>query len=462
MNKVFSKLKEKQQAAQARLGPFWWHSAVMFVASRMSDVLHIVVGLFLVPLYVPEEQLGAVLPLLQLGAFFGVPLKAAAKTTARYVTGFRVSEEIGRIRTILRDLVVLSLLVSGAGAVLILAGQSFFAARLRFDGHMVPVLVGGIIVVSCWRPVLNLANQGLGHYYRITGAVLVAGIVRIILALMLIPLFALEGYLAMQLFGGLIVCMFLLHGFGAYFKPEVQAVSNRELLREVWGYFLPMLLLTGIMAFQALMEPWIIRHRLPEVESAAYYVASRFGMIPAYIGGALVHFLFPMVSEKHDRAESTSSLQYQVYGTVFCVGIIVTTLFFFSGEWLLNIFSGWRGYVEYSGLLWQTSLIAVGKSIILLYTLHEAACRRFGFLWVLVPVILLEIGGLYSLMGWTFFRGILPSELWQAVDALIVRDISFIIGFMIIARAIVITGILVRTLVPARSESAVSTIGNRK
>lgn len=460
MNKVFSRLKEKQQAVQTRLGPFWWHSAAMFLASRISDFMHIAVGLFLVPLYIPEEQLGAVLPLLQLGSFFGVPLAAAAQTTARYITGFRVSEEAGRIRTILRDLMLLSLIVSAVGLLVVIVGQSFFSVRLRFEGYVVPLLVGGIIVVACWRPVLDLANQGLGHYYRITGSVLLTGLSKLVLALLLIPLFALEGYLAMQLLVGVFVCIFLLHGFIPYFKSEVTSVSNRQLIREVGQYFLPILVLGVIMSFQSLMEPWIIRQRLPEVESAAYYVASRFGMIPAYLGGALATFLFPMVSEKHDREEPTSRLQFQVFGLVLGSGIIVTAFFYLSGEWLLHQFSGWRGYTKYSGLLWQTSLIAVMQSIISLYILHESACRRFGFLWVLIPVVLLGIGGLYSLMGWTFFRGVLPFELWQTVDAMIVREISFIIGFMLLARAIVIAGILVMMLVSARSKSAINSIGN--
>lgn len=430
-----------------RMGKFWWHSAVLFCASRLGDAANIIIGLFLVPMFVPEDQLGAVIPLLQLGAFVSVPVTAAAQTTARYLTEFRVAGEFGRIRSILKDLIILSFLLAIIGVIVLVVGRPFFIARLRFEGVFIPFLVSGIVIVSCWRPVLALVNQGLGNYYLISVSVMVAGLSRIVLASLLIPFFALQGYLAMQLVSGLIVCIFLMSAFRVYFVPEVMVVSNRALLSKISKYFLPMLFTTAIVAFQALLEPWIIRHRLPAMESAAYYIGSRFGMIPTYIGGSFGFFLFPMASEIHDKTQSTRRLQLQSIGAMLGVGFFLTGFFFFFGELLLNQFESWRTYTKYSDLLWLTSLIAVGQSIISIYIVHEAACRRFGFLWVLVPVILLEVVGLYCLMGWTFFQDIIPSGIWLTVDGFVVQDISFVILFMLLARGMIITIFLLKEII---------------
>lgn len=432
------------RALQSRLGPFWWHSAIMFGVSRIGDVLHVIIGVFLVPMYVAADQLGAVLPLISLGAFFSVPLRAAAKTTARYITEFRVAEEKGRIRNILRDLMALSALVSLTGILVIWIGHPFFAARLHFEGRAIPLLLTGLIILSCWKPILSLTNQGLGEYYRITAAVLVRAFSRIVLAVILLPLWGLEGYLAMQLLTGVAVSLFLIRGFRQYFRPAVHAVSNRELLAKVNRYFMPMLLMTAILAFKALMEPWIIRHRLPMEESAAYYLTSRFGMIPTILTGALSTFLFPMASERHDRGQATGGLRIQALGGVLAVGLLVTFVLALIGPWLLNLFPAWREYVPYSRLLWKTALLTLGSSLISIYTLHETACRRFGFLWILVPVILIEIGALYSLMGWSFYRDLLPAPLWQDVNNLIRRDIDFVVHFMLAARVVMIGLLLVK------------------
>lgn len=437
-------LSDRMKVLQARLGPFWWHSALMFGASRIGDVLHMAVGLFLVPLYVPEEQLGAVLPLLSLGAFFSVPLTAAARTTARYVTGFRVAGERGRIRSILRDLMLVSLVVSLLGVLTVVGWQSFFAARLKFEGRAVPLLVGGLIALSCWQPTLNLANQGLGLYYRITVSIMVMAAARLALALILLRLWGLEGYLALQLLVGLIVALFLARGVRECFKPEVVSVSNRALFKTVWRYFVPMLLMSGLFAFQAVMEPWIIRHRLPTEESAAYYLASRFGMIPAYLSGALLTFLFPMASERHDRGESSRKLQVQALAALGAVGLAIVVGLAVFGARLLNAFPAWRPYMPYASLLWQTALISLGTSLISVYALHETACRRFGFLWIVTPVVLLEVGGLYSLMGWSFFQPFLSPSVWDSVNEWVRRDISFIVTAMLAARGAILLWMLPR------------------
>ncbi len=437
-HKAMPESLDRLRRLQTRLGPYWWHSALMFGAARLGDVLHIVVGLFLVPLYVSEDKLGAVLPLVSLGAFFAVPLSAAARTTSRYVTEFRVAGERGRIRAILRDLMILAALVSCGGLLLVMAGQSFIAARLKFEGRAIPLLVGGLIAMACWQPVLNLANQGLGHYYRITVSVMVRAASRLALALILLRLWGLEGYLALQILSGLIVAAFLLRGFREYFATDVVPVSNRALFQKVGRYFLAVLLVSGLFSLQAMMEPWIIRQRLPLEQSAAYYVASRFGMIPAYLAGAMTAFLFPMASERHDRGESAQGLQLQSLFVVMAVGLLVAAGLALFGAPLLDVYPPWRPHIPYVSLLWKTALVATGSSVILLYALSEMACRRFGFLWILAPVILLEIGGLYSLMGWTFYRDLLPAPLWESVNAFTRRDIGFIVSFMLGARGMVL------------------------
>ena len=48
--------------SKKKLGPLWWYSLIIFCAQRLSDVLNILAGLWLVPKYVPEAELGAVQP----------------------------------------------------------------------------------------------------------------------------------------------------------------------------------------------------------------------------------------------------------------------------------------------------------------------------------------------------------------------------------------------------------------
>ena len=58
----------------ARLGDFWWYSLLLFAALRCGDLINAFVGLWLVPKYVPPEELGAVLPLMSFSTFIGFPM----------------------------------------------------------------------------------------------------------------------------------------------------------------------------------------------------------------------------------------------------------------------------------------------------------------------------------------------------------------------------------------------------
>ena len=59
---------------KSRLGELWWYTLILFCVQRLGDVINVFVGLWLVPRYVPQEELGAVLPLLQVGGTLGLPL----------------------------------------------------------------------------------------------------------------------------------------------------------------------------------------------------------------------------------------------------------------------------------------------------------------------------------------------------------------------------------------------------
>jgi hypothetical protein len=57
-----------------RIGDLWWFSIMMFFALRCGDLINAFVGLWLVPIYVGTEELGAVLPLTQFATSVGTPM----------------------------------------------------------------------------------------------------------------------------------------------------------------------------------------------------------------------------------------------------------------------------------------------------------------------------------------------------------------------------------------------------
>ena len=59
---MISVMKSILHRIHERCGDLWWYAMLLFVAQRFGDVRNMFVGMWLVPKYVPQEELGAVLP----------------------------------------------------------------------------------------------------------------------------------------------------------------------------------------------------------------------------------------------------------------------------------------------------------------------------------------------------------------------------------------------------------------
>lgn len=63
---MVSVMKSILHRIHERCGDLWWYAILLFVAQRFDNVINMFVGMWLVPKYVPQEELGAVLPLMSI------------------------------------------------------------------------------------------------------------------------------------------------------------------------------------------------------------------------------------------------------------------------------------------------------------------------------------------------------------------------------------------------------------
>jgi len=403
--------------------------------SRLGDVVNLYVGMLLVPAVVSQERLGAILPLLTLAPLVAVPLSVVVQTALKYLNVFHVRGEHGKVKAILHDLGILTTILSALVFVFLWCGRGFILKRLKVDhAHILWLVAASGIARSCWMPVARKTSEGLRKFYSLIVSNVLGPVARLACILLLLRRFQLSGYLAANVASSLAVVLFLAWGIRRYWDTRTVRESYRSHWPEMLRYLLPIAVLTLSSTLQLAAEPWIIRQRLPTVDSAGYYVAAMFGMIPRYLSAAIVPFFFPLVSERFERGESTHRMHTQVLGAVLCVGGVVSLFLFFSAGWLLSLHSAWRPYALHAPFLWKVGAITTLTSFTNCHVLHENACRRFTYLWYYVPIVILEIGSLYGLMGWPVFRPWLPEGVWLFVNGLIVRDLQFIVSFMLGAR----------------------------
>ena len=170
----------------------------------------------------------------------------------------------------------------------------------------------------------------------------------------------------------------------------------------------------------------VYRQRLPEVESAAYYMLSRFAEISGYVGSAMSLVLFPMASEAHDQgAENDKPLRQTIFGTaVVTAGLAFA--FAFLAKPIFSITATWKAYADYAYLL-APMTIGNGISIVVgAISSYETACRRFNALIALTVLLGLWIIFLVSFTGCGFYHGILTDDFIAWMESLHMAKLSSI------------------------------------
>ena len=445
---------ERIRSFKRRVGPLWWYSLCMFCVSRAGDLISLFVGVFLVPDVMSRTSLGAILPLTKLAVLIGAPLNVALAVALKYVGVFSVAGQKGKIKALLRDLCILSAVLSAAMVLLMWWRRDFIQARLKFEEGHVVWLVAGMGILSFWVPLANTAARGLKKFYSLIAVRILQPACRLVVMLLLLRHLQVTGYLMAAIIAGLVVVLFLFRGIASYMARDIRSRSYSDDLPEMRHYMVRVGAWILFAALQGAVGPWIIRQHLPAADSAGYYLVALLGSIPLWVAPAMVPFLFPIVSERSERGQDTSRMHYQALAIAFSLGLGITVVLFLGGEWLLRLRESWRVYTGYAPLIWQVSLTTTLTVVMSCHATHENACKRFRYLRYFVPLVIVEVVVLYGgINGWGIVRPWVPADVWKAVDCVARNNIGFIVSFVLSIRFTIAVCILAE-LYRNRSQSA--------
>ena len=417
MTRLLSRLHDK-------VGDFWWYSLMIFVACRSGDAIQAFIGLWLVPKYVGPEELGAVLPLQQLAGLFAAPLAVLATVFAKFVNVYATRGEDGKVKGFVRDVLVASVALFAVSIAVAYAVIPFFYERLNVAAGMLTVLILMAGFAGNVASLFSSALQGLKMFRTITVQNLIGAPIRLVTLLVAMPFRALSGYILGQTTPpaacSLLAAISLRHRLA-----DVPCdTSWRKDLPEIGRYLWPIAVSTAFGTLFASICTTVYRQRLPEVESAANYVLTRFTDTVAYIGAAMTFVLVPMSAEAHERGrESSATLRRTIVATAIITG---TAALFFAlcGRWLLSAVDVWRNYASFAPLMPVLTVTAGAAVVIGSVVSYEMACRRFGAMALITIFNAFWTVGLVSFSGFAFFRGILPDALVDFVESLNVNRLS--------------------------------------
>lgn len=394
---------------RSRLGEFWWWSLLLFAALRCGDLINAVVGLWLVPKYVPQSELGAVLPLLQVTGVFGLPITILVVTFTKFLNEYKTRGEDGKVKSLIRTFWFFSVVAVVLGTAIALWLMPHFFERIRVAKGSLGVLIIATAVLSTTAPVFANALQALKKFKAMTVMNLFCAPIRLVTMLITMPIRALSGYMVGQAapYAFQIVWSWfsLRHELRSEVKPEpFLREDGRRILKYVWL----VICWYGIGTVLGGVQSMIIRQRLPEVESAAYYMISRFSELATYAGLTLAVVFFPLAAEAHVKGRESMGIFYRsTLATVGFAAVVMAGLYF-AAPFVFSIIPNGADYLRY---LPDMLLLAMGLTLFQVssnFAIFEAAGNRFGFLWYGMPLATVNLVFIVSFTGYEYFRGIFP------------------------------------------------------
>jgi O-antigen/teichoic acid export membrane protein len=429
---------------RSRFGDFWWHALLLFCATRLGDVVNAFIGLWLVPRYVPQEELGAVLPLTQFASTLALPLAVFGTTFMKYVGMLSVAGERGQVKSLMRGVFLAMAVVAVLGLAVSHVAMEPVLERLRVKRGMLGALILATGFAGVVAPVYTSALQALKRFRELSFMTALGAPLRLAMMLVAMPFRALSGYFAAQTSVSLWQIGFSVFALRRELGADVESVPfwNRENTRAFLKYA-GMVALCFVPSLAQFVEMLLIRQRLPAVESAAYYMISRFAEIGSYVGGTLIALVFPYAAEASQRGRDADAMLVRTSFASLAFGLVCACGFLVCGRWMLALLPGGEAYVSYVP---QLAALTVALSLFAAFncaSTGEVAAGRFGFLWWFVPLHVLYSTALLLISGYGHFAHLLP----HAVEAWFARvnatGMDWIIAAMLILQVVKGTCVIV-------------------
>ena len=436
----------------AKVGDFWWYSAMIFLACRLGDGIQAFIGLWLVPKYVGTQELGAVMPLQSLATLFAAPLAILATVFSKYVNTYATRGEMGKVKSFIRDIITTACLIfilCIAAAQIILP---HFYERLRIANGLLTILILLAGFTTNLSQLFTNALQGLKKFKTMSIITLIGAPIRLITLLIAMPIRALSGYILGQTTPPAASSFIAFLTLRKDFKSVSPDPTWRRDLPSMLRYAIPLTVSTISGAICAALFNTLIRQRLPEVESAAYYMLTRLAEIGSYLSLSLLTVLFPLAAESHEQGhENRRVLHHAVLGSI-AFSIILALVFGLCGRPLFGLVSIWQPYQNYAYLLIPTTINSGLVGAIGTITIYEIACRRFAATWFALIENIAFVVVLACFMGCEFFRGTFPDSVVDWMASLHFNNLTTIIYFSF---ANAIFQLIVLALISRRGEKKV-------
>lgn len=414
----------------AKIGDFWWYSLMIFCAARAADCLNVFVGLWLVPKYVPPAELGAVQPLTSFASLLAIPAGVFASTFRQELSNLAVRRDFGKMKTLMRGVFIATAVFFFAALVVAKIVLPSFLWRIRVAEGSLGLV---ILAASFSGPVASVYSTPLQALkkFRATSAIhVLCAPIRLAVMLVAMPYRALVGYFVGQASTPTFSVVASVLALRKELSVRAEPYWNSGVVRRFGKLFFLFGASSFAGALASLAESTIIRQRLPEADSAAFYIITRFSDIGSYLANTLTFTIFPFAAELAARGRSTNSLVVKASAAIALTNALLAAFFWMFGRQIIAFIPHGDVYAEFFWAIPFMLLVNTINAASGLYTTAEASANRFGYVWYTIPIAIAYAAAIVCVTGWGYFKPHMPQAVNDFVASINIRSLSTMLVWM--------------------------------
>ncbi len=277
-----------------------------------------------------QTEYGTINPLLSLINVLAVPSGIILVLSSKYAAHYTALERPASISSFLKGFMRVSVIFSAVILTLGVALSKPIANILKIENSAYVAACFATAAIGCIPPVLSGALQGKKLFVAYGATGLIASVGRIAFSVAFI-LFGLKvfGVMAALALTSIIIFVFCFLSLRKSFFAADDGSFRAERPR-ILNYLRSVIIVQLLIVVLSNGDILLINAFVGDpIQTATYSSGLIFGRIPIYLAGAIASVMFPLVSEKAARGESSSflltrSLLYSgAAGVIFSIGLVL-------------------------------------------------------------------------------------------------------------------------------------------
>ena len=287
-----------------------------------------------------------------------------------------------------------------------------------------------LLCVGAVAPIYSNALQALKKFKAQSLLSIIGAPVRLVTMLIAMPFRAITGYFVGQAASPVFTIAASVFALHKELSVKAEPYWNRETIRKFSALFALFVLMTGSGGFFGLVESTIIRQRLPDLDSAGYYMATRFSEIASFVLATVTFTIFPFTAKLAANKQDTRPLIFKAAAASLLFSALIALPFFFVGKPILAMLPHGECYADYWWAIPWLIGISMFSAFAGIFTTAEISANRFSYLKWYIPLDIAYPIILLLITGYGYYAHLLPTYCASFLDAHNIRSLSAVLWWM--------------------------------